>query len=521
MENASVVTSFVLIPYYEMEDLKYLYFATFLLLYLITVVLNFVLIAVICVDRALHEPMYIFLCNMAFNGVIESSSLLPSLLSNLLSQSHEVSLICCQAQSFSLHTSTSAEYTILTVMGYDRYVAICYPLQYHSIMSLSKVYKLIAFSRLYSLIGFTLLFIMTIQLKYCKNIIDELYCTNHSLLKLSCTDTSIENFFGGLSIVLFISPQVILILYSYAHILRVCLRSSKESQMKALKTCTPHLLTMMNYSFGCLFQLSQSRFNMSHVNYRFRRFMSLYFLIIPPVINPAIYGMNIQSIRCVLSPLLYSLFTHDCKATHSSNTAIKFADDTTIIGCITDGDKSAYRAEVRALTSWCQDNNLLLNVSKIKELIVDYRGLQAHQGNSSGEGVVMEAARQRLFFLRRLRRFGMDSRILTNFYRCTIESILTGSITAWYGSCTVLDRKALQRVVRLAQRITRTELPAIQDLYSQRCRRKAQRILSDHSHSTHSLFMLLPSGRRYRSIRNRTSRFRDSFYQQAIRLLNC
>ncbi|KAI3357104.1 hypothetical protein L3Q82_015570, partial [Scortum barcoo] len=82
---------------------------------------------------------------------------------------------------------------------------------------------------------------------------------------------------------------------------------------------------------------------------------------------------------CVLSPLLYSLFTHDCVATHISNTIIKFADDTTVIGLITGVDETAYREEVRALTSWCQDNNLQLNVSKTKELIVDFRRRQREE----------------------------------------------------------------------------------------------------------------------------------------------
>jgi hypothetical protein len=76
---------------------------------------------------------------------------------------------------------------------------------------------------------------------------------------------------------------------------------------------------------------------------------------------------------CELSPLLYSLFTHDCVAKHDSNTIIKFADDTTVVGLITDNDETAYREEVRELTVWCQDNNLSLNVSKINELIMDYR----------------------------------------------------------------------------------------------------------------------------------------------------
>ncbi|KAL3065206.1 hypothetical protein OYC64_015394 [Pagothenia borchgrevinki] len=101
-----------------------------------------------------------------------------------------------------------------------------------------------------------------------------------------------------------------------------------------------------------------------------------------------------------------------------------------------------------------------------------------------------------------------------------VESILTGCITAWYGSCTVLNRKALQRVVKTAQNITRTELPSMEDLYSQRLRKKALRIIKDPHHPSHKLFSLLPSGRRYRSIRTKTTRLRDSFIPQAIRLLN-
>ncbi|KAI3354737.1 hypothetical protein L3Q82_004570 [Scortum barcoo] len=214
---------------------------------------------------------------------------------------------------------------------------------------------------------------------------------------------------------------------------------------------------------------------------------------------------------CVLSPLLYSLFTHDCVATHSSNTiVIKFADNTTVIGLITGDDETAYREEVRALTSWCQDNNLHLNVSKTKELIVDFRRRQREEhaplsiNGTTVERVnsfrflgvhisedltwthhtdfITKSARQRLFFLRRLRRLNMDSRIFCSFYRCTIESILTGCITAWYSSCTALNRKALQRVVKAAQHITRTELPSMEDLYTQRCRKKATKIIKDPSH---------------------------------------
>ncbi|KAI3363650.1 hypothetical protein L3Q82_001187 [Scortum barcoo] len=224
--------------------------------------------------------------------------------------------------------------------------------------------------------------------------------------------------------------------------------------------------------------------------------------------------------------------------------------DTTVIGLITgDDETAAYREEVRALTSWCQDNNLHLNVSKTKELIVDFRrrqreehaplsingtGLRWRESTASGSsgftsvrtspGLITLTLSQSQpdsgsFFLHsRLRRLNMDSRILCSFYRCTIESILTGCITAWYSSCTALNRKALQRVVKAAQHITRTELPSMEDLYTQRCRKKATKIIKDPSHhpSYYKLFCLravwptVPQ----QSIRARTTRL--SFIPQAI-----
>ncbi len=174
---------------------------------------------------------------------------------------------------------------------------------------------------------------------------------------------------------------------------------------------------------------------------------------------------------CVLSPLLYSLYTHDCTATHSSNVIVKFADDTMVIGLITDNDETAYREEVSTLTKWCQENHLSLNIDKTKELVVDYR---------------------------------RQSREHTPI---TIDK-------------TAGNRRALQRVVRTARHIVGGELPFLQDIYTRRCTRKAQRIIKDSSHPSHRLLSLLPSGRRFRSIRSRTSRLRDSFFPQAIRQMN-
>ncbi len=240
---------------------------------------------------------------------------------------------------------------------------------------------------------------------------------------------------------------------------------------------------------------------------------------------------------CVLSPLLYSLYTHDCAATHSSN----------VIGLITDNDETAYRAEVSTLTKWCQENHLSLNIDKTKELVVDFRRpsrehtpitidktpvervnsfkfLGVHITEdltwSAHTDAVLKKSHQRLFFLRRLRKFGMSPSILRSFYICTVESILTGCFTCLVGNSTAGNRKALQRVVRTARHIVGGELPSLQDIYTRRCIRKARRIINDSSHPSHRLFSLLPSGRCLSSIRSRTSRLRDSFFPQAIRLMN-
>ncbi|KAI4885809.1 hypothetical protein NFI96_004686, partial [Prochilodus magdalenae] len=186
---------------------------------------------------------------------------------------------------------------------------------------------------------------------------------------------------------------------------------------------------------------------------------------------------------CVLSPLLYSLFTHDCVARHTSNTIFKFADDTTILGLITDGDETAYRDEVGALSEWRYHNNLSLNISRTEEMIMDHRKLQ-RSGHSSlfinGAGVERVSS---------VRFLGVH---------------LTNDLT-WSFHINKAVRSARQRLFFLPG-----------DVYQSRCLRKIQKIRLDCSHPAHGLFTLLPSGRRYRSIQART----NSFYSQAIRFLN-
>ncbi|KAK3572574.1 hypothetical protein QTP86_000419 [Hemibagrus guttatus] len=190
---------------------------------------------------------------------------------------------------------------------------------------------------------------------------------------------------------------------------------------------------------------------------------------------------------------------------------------------ISKNDESAYREEVQRLTALCKANSLSLNVDKTKEMVVDFRRAQSDHSPLFIDGSPVEIvksskflgvhlaenftwsinttsitrkAQQRLYFLRRLRKAHLPPPILTMFYRGTIKSILSSCITAWFGNCTVLDCKTLQQIVRTAEKISGVSLPSITDMYTIRCIRKSNSIVDDPTHPSHTLFTLLPSGKR-------------------------
>ncbi len=224
---------------------------------------------------------------------------------------------------------------------------------------------------------------------------------------------------------------------------------------------------------------------------------------------------------------------------------LKFADDTTLIGLIQDGEESAYRQEVKELAFWCSLNNLELNTLKTVEMIVDFRrkppalppltimnstvtavesfrflGTTISQDLNNHIDSIVRKAQQRLYFLRQLRKFNLPQELLKQFYSANIESVLCTSITVWFSSATKSDLRRLRRVVRTAERIIGTTLPTLQELYLSRVSKRAGKITLDPSHPAHSLFELLPSGRRYRALSTRTTRHRNSFFPQAIHLMN-
>ncbi|XP_053096349.1 olfactory receptor 142-like [Pangasianodon hypophthalmus] len=303
MENRSSVTTFILDGYFVMDQQKLLFFFIFLLLYIAIFTLNSLLIAIIYFERTLHNPMYIFVCNLSCNGIFGSTSLIPHLLFNLTTEVHKISLTNCLIQIFCLHTYNIIELTILAFMSYDRYVAICYPLHYHDMMSTKKLQVFIFVAWAYPFASFLIYESFTIRLTFCREIIDKTHCVNFELIKQSCTDITVHSIIGLGLMAVYMIPQVLMILFSYAQILYVCIYSSKECQTKAIQTCTPHLLAVLNYFVGIFFEIIQSRLNSRYLPYEFRTFMSLYFMIVPPLFNPVIYGMSGQVINKHLQKL--------------------------------------------------------------------------------------------------------------------------------------------------------------------------------------------------------------------------
>uniref|UniRef100_A0A8C6TDS0 G-protein coupled receptors family 1 profile domain-containing protein n=1 Tax=Neogobius melanostomus TaxID=47308 RepID=A0A8C6TDS0_9GOBI len=303
--NSTSVTHFVLGAYMDIGLLKYPVFVFLLLWYAAILLSNLLLIAVISRSRSLHEPMFVFVCALFVNEVYGSTAIFPMLLSQILHEAHVITRAACLLQIFCLYSYGGTELNMLTLMSYDRYLAICRPLQYSSSMTPTKMAALMALAWGHSLLmNLFITYGLTGRLSQCRNVIDKVYCDNFWVVRLSCSDTTVSNIFGLVNVVCRLLCVITLILYSYGRILRVCLRSSKSARQTALSTCVPHLLSILNFSCGGLFELMQSRFDMSAVSTPLRIFLSLHWLTVQPLASPVIYGLKMTKIRLVVRTLL-------------------------------------------------------------------------------------------------------------------------------------------------------------------------------------------------------------------------
>uniref|UniRef100_A0A3Q2P9H5 Olfactory receptor n=1 Tax=Fundulus heteroclitus TaxID=8078 RepID=A0A3Q2P9H5_FUNHE len=304
--NISQVSYFLLSAYIDIGLFKYLVFLFLMCVYIVIISSNVLLIVVICVNKSLHEPMYMFLCSLFVNELYGSTSLFPFLLVQILSDVHTVSVPLCFLQIFCLFTYGNVEFYNLAVMSYDRYLAICHPLHYNTRMQMNTVIRLVVLSWFFALLSIIVVISLNASSRLCGNIIDRVVCASYYVAVLSCSSATASNIYG--LVYTFSVPVILaaLILYTYVKILQVCFSGSKETRQKAISTCTPHLVSLLNFSFGSFFAVLQSRFDMSRVPNVLRIILSLYFVTCQPLLNPLLYGLKLNKIQIICRSLFFN-----------------------------------------------------------------------------------------------------------------------------------------------------------------------------------------------------------------------
>ncbi|KAF3694355.1 Olfactory receptor 18 Olfactory receptor 145-1 Olfactory receptor TPCR34 [Channa argus] len=304
--NNNIVTPshFEFTLFSDYGSLRSLFFSLCLLIYMTIISANVVIILTVCLDKSLHQPMYIFICCLSLNSLYGSAGFFPRFLMDILSDTHFISHPFCFTQMYVIHTYKAHEVNILTVMAYDRLVAICQPLHYHSKMTFRTVLFLLILSVLYPVCIFSYFLYQSSTLLLCGYKLHRLFCTSWSVIQLSCVNTAVINVAGQFLAVISTFIPLSFVLYTYLRILIVCRRSSSEFRQKALQTCLPHIVTFVNFCISVLIEVSLSQYKTDEVNTVVIVVLSLEFLIIPPISNPVVYGLKLPQVRGVISGFL-------------------------------------------------------------------------------------------------------------------------------------------------------------------------------------------------------------------------
>ncbi|XP_029980220.1 olfactory receptor 49-like [Sphaeramia orbicularis] len=302
MENVSVITLFTLSGLNFTIEQRITLFVLTLLWYLLILFGNFTIIFVIVRNKSLHEPMYIFLCNLCINALYGTVGFYPKFLLDLVF-SHVISYTGCMLQGFVIHSSTCGDFSILTLMAYDRYVAICRPLTYHSVMTKHRVYIFVFFSWFVPLFCMFMNTATLLGKKLCGSHIQRIYCINWNVASLACSPSKAHVAVGYFNM-LFYFGHFLFVFWSYMYLIKTCMLS-KENFQKFMQTCLPHLICLIIYSFSVLLDLLYMRLGSVTLSQDLFNFMAIEFLLIPPVVNPLIYGLKLTKIRTQLLNFFY------------------------------------------------------------------------------------------------------------------------------------------------------------------------------------------------------------------------
>ena len=241
--------------------------------------------------------MYILLCSFCINGLYGTAGFYPKFIFDLLFSSHVISYESCLLQAFVMYSSACSDLSILAVMAYDRYLAICRPLHYHSFMTKSRLSQMVCFSWITPLCIFSINVVLTLRLRLCSTNIQKLLCVNWIIVKLACPDANTipNNIIAYFTIFLYVSHGLFVI-WTYMHLIITSVRS-KDDRVKFMQTCVPHLASLSTFVATIVFDLMYMRFGSTDLPQSLQNFISIEFLLFPPVLNPLIYGFKLTKIR--------------------------------------------------------------------------------------------------------------------------------------------------------------------------------------------------------------------------------
>ncbi|XP_040603940.1 olfactory receptor 1-like [Mesocricetus auratus] len=297
--NQTVITQFLLLGLPIPPEHQHLFYALFLVMYLTTVLGNLIIIILILLDSHLHTPMYLFLSNLSFSDLCFSSVTMPKMLQNMQSQDPSIPYASCLTQLYFFLFFGDLGNFLLVAMAYDRYVAICFPLHYTSIMSPKLCVSLVVLSWVLTTFHAMLHTLLMARVSFCDdNVIPHFFCDMSALLKLACSDTHVNEVVIFIVVSIFLVLPFALIIMSYVRIVSCILKvPSSQGIYKAFSTCGSHL-SVVSLFYGTLIGLYISPSASSSTVKD--AVMSLLYTVVTPMLNPFIYSLRNRDIKGAL-----------------------------------------------------------------------------------------------------------------------------------------------------------------------------------------------------------------------------